>query len=111
MPLLNTLISSSSGVSTTWAHSRLSRNNRFLSIVTLVSTAVSGVYFLVTQHTEYSDTSYRFTSRGYGRISFLATGLHGPHVALGCLIITVRRSRISLSKPDEVSHHNFEFPA
>ncbi|EPS65663.1 cytochrome c oxidase subunit 3, partial [Genlisea aurea] len=70
VPLLNTLILLSSG-----------------SVVTLFFTLVLGIYFLCIQFIEYVDASYTFIRRGYGRIFFLATGFHGFHVILGCILI------------------------
>jgi len=111
VPLLNTMILLSSGVLITWRHFSILRNDWFYAVVTLFATLVLGVYFLCVQYQEYLDASYTFISRGYGRIFFLATGFHGFHVLLGCILITGRLIRIIILRCDAISHYNFEFSA
>ena len=111
IPLLNTLILLSSGVLINWTHFSLLCNDWFYSVVTLVITLFLGVYFLCIQFEEYLDASYTFIRSGYGRIFFLATGFHGFHVLLGCMLILGRLIRIILLRCDALSHYNFEFSA
>ena len=111
IPLLNTMILLSSGVLITWAHFSLLNNDWFFSVVTLSRTMVLGVYFLIIQYEEYMDATYTFMRRGYGRIFFLATGFHGFHVFLGCLLIAGSLYRIISLTCDRFSHYNFEFSA
>ena len=111
IPLLNTLILLSSGVLITWSHFSILNNDWFYSVVTLSFTLVLGVYFLFIQYQEYIDATYTFIRRGYGRIFFLATGFHGFHVLLGCMLISGRLYRIILLRCDSLSHLNFEFSA
>ena len=80
-------------------------------MVTLFFTLVLGIYFLFIQFQEYVDASYTFIRRGYGRIFFLATGFHGFHVLLGCVLIIARLIRIVNLSCDALSHYNFEFSA
>lgn len=63
------------------------------------------------QYQEYIDARYTFIRRGYGRIFFLATGFHGFHVILGCVLILARLYRIALVYCDAFAHYNFEFSA
>jgi heme/copper-type cytochrome/quinol oxidase subunit 3 len=42
---------------------------------------------------------------------FLATGFHGFHVLLGCVLITASLYRIIALVCDSFSHYNFEFSA
>ena len=111
IPLLNTLILLSSGVLITWTHFSILRNDWFYRVVTLAFTLVLGVYFLVIQYQEYIDATYTFIRRGYGRIFFLATGFHGFHVLLGCVLISASLYRIVILVCDSFSHYNFEFSA
>lgn len=111
IPLLNTLILLSSGVLITWTHFSILNNDWFYSVITLTFTLVLGVYFLWIQFQEYIDASYTFMSRGYGRIFFLATGFHGFHVMLGCILISGRLYRLLSLTCDALSHYNFEFSA
>lgn len=111
IPLLNTLILLSSGVLITWTHFSILNNDWFFSVITLRITLVLGLYFLFIQYQEYIDATYTFISRGYGRIFFLATGFHGFHVILGCILILARLIRIIILSCDSLSHYNFEFSA
>jgi len=79
--------------------------------VTLFFTLVLGIYFLCIQYQEYVDATFTFIRRGYGRIFFLATGFHGFHVMLGCILIFARLYRIVIANCDAFSHYNFEFSA
>lgn len=111
VPLLNTMILLSSGVLITWRHFSILNNNWYIRVVTLAATLVLGVYFLFVQYEEYIDATYTFIRRGYGRIFFLATGFHGFHVLLGCMLISGRLYRITHLSCDALSHYNFEFSA
>ena len=111
IPLLNTLILLSSGVLITWSHFSILNNDWFYSVVTLTFTLILGVYFLYIQYQEYLDATYSFISSGYGRIFFLATGFHGFHVLLGCILILGSLIRILTLRCDTLSHYNFEFSA
>ena len=111
VPLLNTLILLSSGVIITWRHFSILNNDWFFSFVTLLRTLILGIYFLLIQYQEYLDVTYTFMSSGYGRIFFLATGFHGFHVILGCMLITGRLCRIIILSCDSFRHYNFEFSA
>lgn len=111
IPLLNTLILLSSGVLITWRHFSILNNDWYYSVVTLFFTLILGIYFLFIQYQEYLDATYTFISRGYGRIFFLATGFHGFHVLLGCILIIGRLTRMLLLNCDALSHYNFEFSA
>ena len=111
IPLLNTIILLSSGVLITWRHFSILSNNWFYRVITLLATLILGVYFLCIQYEEYIDATYTFIRRGYGRIFFLATGFHGFHVLLGCILITGSLYRIIILSCDSLSHYNFEFSA
>lgn len=111
VPLLNTLILLSSGVLITWRHFSILYNDWFYAVVTLFATVVLGVYFLFIQYQEYLDATYTFIRRGYGRIFFLATGFHGFHVILGCILLRGRLYRMLTLVCDALSHYNFEFSA
>ena len=111
IPLLNTLILLSSGILITWRHFSILNNDWFTSVITLLITLILGIYFLCIQYQEYLDATYTFIRRGYGRIFFLATGFHGFHVMLGCVLIFASLYRIILVYCDALAHYNFEFSA
>jgi len=111
VPLLNTLILLSSGVSITWCHFRILNNYWFVRVIAIVITLLLGRYFLLIQFYEYKEASFTFVSRGYGRIFFLATGFHGFHVLLGCIMILVRCVRLITLSMEAWVHYGFEFSA
>lgn len=87
VPLLNTVILLSSGVSITWAHHRLLMNDFNNIVFSLRLTLSLGVYFLFLQYEEYIETSFSITDGIYGRTFFMATGFHGIHVLVGSAMI------------------------
>lgn len=111
IPLLNTIILLSSGVLITWRHFSILQNNWLIRVIRLRATLILGVYFLCIQFEEYIDARFTFIRRGYGRIFFLATGFHGFHVILGCVLIFARLVRLILLRADSLRHYNFEFSA
>lgn len=111
VPLLNTIILLSSGVLVTWSHFSILNNNWWVRVITLLITLVLGIYFLIIQYEEYIDASYCFIRRGYGRIFSLATGFHGFHVLLGCILLRASLFRILTLVCDSYYHYNFEFSA
>ncbi|MDE2089852.1 MAG: cytochrome c oxidase subunit 3 [Gammaproteobacteria bacterium] len=113
IPALNTLILLSSGVTVTWAHWGLRRNNRLQTNLGLFLTVALGLSFLVLQAHEYR---HAYTHLGltlgsgvYGSTFFILTGFHGLHVTLGVIMLSVILSR-SL-KGHFTSDHHFAFEA
>jgi len=81
------------------------------AVLSLLFTLILGIYFLCIQYQEYIDATYTFIRSGYGRIFFLATGFHGFHVLLGCILISASLYRMLILNCDALSHYNFEFSA
>ena len=99
VPLLNTLLLLSSGVSVTLVHKSLLLRSRFVSFW-LLATVLLGVEFLLVQLSEYSSSSFSFSDSASGSLFFLLTGFHGFHVLLGLLLL----SFCSLSFSTSSSH-------
>jgi len=89
IPLLNTVVLLSSGVTVTWAHHSLIAQNSYESIISLVFTVLLGSYFAFLQACEYSETRFRISDRIYGTLFFVLTGFHGLHVLIGTLFLLV----------------------
>lgn len=109
VPLLNTIVLLSSGVSVTWAHHALIVADFTAAIQGLAVTIVLGVYFTTLQAIEYYEASFRIADRVYGSTFFIATGFHGLHVLVGTTFLFVciwRHSRGHFSKA-----HHFGFEA
>ena len=88
VPLLNTLILLSRGVSLTWAHHSIISNKYISFIWRILLTIFLGIYFLYIQYSEYIFTRFSFTDGIYGRTFFLTTGFHGFHVLVGFLFLS-----------------------
>jgi cytochrome c oxidase subunit 3 len=93
LPLLNTLILLSSGVTVTIAHHALKGGRRKQLLVFLGLTILLGASFLFFQATEYME-AYRelnltLGSGIYGSTFFMLTGFHGAHVTLGTIMLSI----------------------
>jgi cytochrome c oxidase subunit III len=93
LPALNTALLLTSGVTVTFAHWALIRNDRPKLLVWLALTILLGVTFLGVQAYEYahaySDLNLKLTTGVYGSTFFMLTGFHGFHVTLGAIMLTV----------------------
>nr|YP_001648666.1 cytochrome c oxidase subunit III [Igernella notabilis]ABW83946.1 cytochrome c oxidase subunit 3 [Igernella notabilis] len=89
IPLLNTAILLSSGVTVTVAHFALISGNRQLTVVGLLVTVVLGLIFTVFQGVEYFAAPFAISDSIYGATFFLTTGAHGAHVLIGSIFLLV----------------------
>ena len=93
LPSINTLILLSSGVTVTWAHWGLLRDNRRQLILGLLATVALGFLFVVLQGVEYAHAYHEYNltlgTGIYGSTFFMLTGFHGFHVTLGAVILLV----------------------
>lgn len=89
LPLLNTLILLTSGVTVTWAHHALIAGNRKGLIQGLALTVILGMIFTATQAYEYAHASFGFAGSIYGSTFYMATGFHGFHVIVGTIFLAV----------------------
>nr|AWT58377.1 cytochrome c oxidase subunit III [Andraca olivacea] len=109
IPLLNTIILLSSGVTVTWAHHSLMENNHSETNKSLFITICLGVYSTILQAYEYLEASFSIADSIYGSTFFTATGFHGLHVIIGTfflLICLLRHLNNHFSK-----NHHFGFEA
>ena len=89
MPLLNTVILLSSGVTVTWAHQSLLLGSREKGVVSLFFTVLLGVYFLSLQGFEYFSALFDIRDSVFGSVFFMSTGFHGFHVLVGTTFLFV----------------------
>ena len=109
VPLLNTAVLLSSGVTITWSHHRILAGNRSESIQALFLTIALGAYFTVLQAWEYLDSPFTIADRIYGSTFFVATGFHGLHVIIGTTFLFICFLR--LVNHHFSAHHHFGFEA
>ena len=112
VPLLNTLILLSSGVTITIAHHALRAGNRTRLLVFLGLTVLLGFLFLGFQAAEYIEAyqhhNLTLGSGVYGSTFFMLTGFHGMHVTLGAVMLTVIWFRCLRGHFDRDHHFGFE---
>lgn len=109
VPLLNTIILLSSGITVTWAHHRLINNFFNKTFVSLLITVVLGVYFLFMQWLEYNEAMFSMSDGVYGSTFFMATGFHGMHVIIGTTFLFY--VLLSLTSGSLLYNHHFSFEA
>jgi len=89
IPLLNTLILLSSGVSVTLAHHFIIINNFLITKKFLILSIIFGILFSILQRIEYKIRNFLFRRSVYSRIFFLTTGFHGLHVLIGTIFLFI----------------------
>jgi cytochrome c oxidase subunit 3 len=89
LPLLNTVLLLSSGVTVTYAHHSLIQGNRSGTIIGLVFTIILAMIFTFFQGVEYSVSSFTFSDGAFGSCFYFGTGFHGLHVIIGTAFLAV----------------------
>nr|AOY39401.1 cytochrome c oxidase subunit 3 [Rhysodes sp. BMNH-844233] len=111
IPLLNTMILLSSGISVTWAHHSLMENNYKQALQGLLTTVLLGIYFTILQGFEYWEAPFTMSDSVYGSTFFMATGFHGLHVIIGSTFLLVCLVRLTLNHFSPIHHFGFEAAA
>lgn len=111
LPLLNTIILLTSGITVRWSHYSIFTKNLPEAIISLFLTIVLGAYFTVLQITEYLTLSFRISDSVYGTLFFVVTGFHGLHVIIGTLFLIVIWIRLYLNQCSPQHHTGFELAA
>nr|YP_009131452.1 cytochrome c oxidase subunit III [Galathealinum brachiosum]AIL54812.1 cytochrome c oxidase subunit III [Galathealinum brachiosum] len=111
IPLLNTTILLSSGVTVTWAHHSLLMNKKKDGIQALILTVMLGMYFTFIQINEYMETTFTIADSAYGTTFFICTGFHGLHVLVGTLFLLVCLLRLINNHFSTFHHFGFEAAA
>uniref|UniRef100_A0AAU7BNI0 Cytochrome c oxidase subunit 3 n=1 Tax=Psyllaephagus populi TaxID=3122998 RepID=A0AAU7BNI0_9HYME len=111
IPLLNTVILLSSGVSISWCHYSILKMNSTGSLFGLSITIILGFIFSFFQFEEYLSASFTWSDSVYGACFFLATGFHGFHVLVGTLFLLVNFFRLLKNNFSSIHHFGFEAAA
>lgn len=104
LPLLNTVILLSSGVTVTYAHHSLIQGNRSGALYGLVATIILAIIFTACQGIEYSVSSFTITDGAFGSCFYFGTGFHGLHVMIGTAFLAVGLWRV-LAYHSTENHH------
>lgn len=108
VPLLNSIILISSGLTITWSHHLLLNNKNLNSILTLLQTINLGIIFTLCQIYEYFETSFTIADSVFGSIFFLTTGFHGLHVIIGTIFLIICLIRIYINHFSKIHHFGYE---
>jgi len=112
IPAINTLLLLSSGVTVTWAHWGLLKNNRLQLIWGLAMTIALGMCFLGFQAYEYghawSELNLKLSTGAYGATFYMLTGFHGFHVTVGTIMLWVILFRSVAGHFTPEHHFGFE---
>ena len=92
----------------TYSHHALIQGNRKGAIYGAIYTIVLAVLFTGLQYYEYAEASFSFADSVYGTVFFASTGLHGLHVIVGTIFITVGFLRLVLYHLTSEYHLGFE---
>ena len=112
LPLINTLILLTSGITVTMAHHALRSAHRKALLVWLGLTVLLGCVFLVLQVEEYvhayTELNLTLGSGIYGNTFFMLTGFHGAHVTLGTIMLAIMWFRCAKGHFTKENHFAFE---
>lgn len=112
LPLLNTMILLTSGITVTIAHHALKAGHRKQLLTFLGLTVLLGALFLFFQAEEYihayKELNLTLGSGIYGSTFFMLTGFHGAHVTLGTIMLAVIWFRCLKGHFTKDNHFAFE---
>jgi len=112
VPLMNTAILLTSGVTITIAHHALRAGQRGLLKVFLAATFLLGFVFVYLQageyHHAYTELGLTLGTGIYGSTFFMLTGFHGLHVTIGAIMLTVIWLRVMKGHFTVERHFAFE---
>jgi len=94
LPLLNTVILLSSGVTVTYAHHSLIGGDRKGTLYGLIATVILAIIFTALQGIEYTVSSFTITDGAFGTCFYFGTGFHGLHVMIGTAFLSVGLWRV-----------------
>nr|YP_003495084.1 cytochrome c oxidase subunit III [Hypoderma lineatum]ADD21032.1 cytochrome oxidase subunit 3 [Hypoderma lineatum] len=111
IPLLNTVILLTSGITVTWAHHSLMESNHSQATQGLFFTVLLGIYFTILQAYEYNEAPFSIADSVYGSTFFMATGFHGIHVLIGTSFLLICLLRLLNNHFSKTHHFGFEAAA
>ena len=112
LPAINTALLLTSGITITWAHWALKKNQRGQLMLSLGLTVLLGAAFLVCQayeyHHAYTELGLTLDAGMYGTTFFMLTGFHGAHVTIGTIMLIVTWLRCAKGHFEPKQHFAFE---
>lgn len=108
LPLLNTVILLSSGVTVTYSHHSLIQGDRKAALNGLVYTVLLATVFTAFQFVEYTVSSFTISDGTYSSCFYFGTGFHGLHVIIGTAFLAVGFWRLLAYHLTENHHLGYE---
>lgn len=108
LPLLNTILLLSSGVTVTYAHHSLIQGNRSGALYGLIYTVILAIIFTAFQGIEYTVSSFTISDGTYTSCFYFGTGFHGLHVMIGTAFLAVGLWRLLAYHLTENHHLGLE---
>nr|UZT67482.1 cytochrome c oxidase subunit 3 [Endecameris sp. ZJUH 20220006] len=108
IPMLNTLILLSSGITITWSHYSILNKNFINAYLSLLFTIILGMIFTLIQMIEYFEAPFSINDSIYGSIFFMTTGFHGLHVIIGSMFLLMTLIRMMKNHFSSNHHLGFE---
>jgi cytochrome c oxidase subunit 3 len=111
LPLVNTLVLLSSGITLVAAHRSILLGHKSYTFNMMYLTISLGIFFSWLQFLEYGLTKFTLNDGLYGSVFFMLTGLHGFHVVVGTCLLLISYWRISHNNFSTKHHIGFELAA
>jgi cytochrome c oxidase subunit 3 len=111
LPIINTLLLLTSGVTITWAHHALLEGKKETAKLATFLTWHLGILFLLAQAYEYAHAGFGLSGGAYGTTFYMLTGFHGFHVLVGTLMLMVVSARLHAGDFSDKHHFYFEATA
>lgn len=110
IPLINTIILLSSGVTVTWSHHAVISGKKIDSILGLIFTITLGMIFTFFQLYEYcnSENMLKISTSVAGSLFYMLTGFHGFHVIIGTCFLSYNLYRLWFNYLTKEQHFGFE---
>jgi len=109
LPFINTLILLSSAASLNASHCYMLLSRYFSCLIALVITIIFGLLFVFMQFKEYKNCSLNYNDGIYPSCFFGITGLHGIHVILGIIALSICLFNIFIKNFSPNFHQTFYF--
>lgn len=109
VPLLNTVILLLSGLSITWTHFSIISGDSKSTNISFIFTIFLALAFTLLQISEYLSAPFNISDSIFGSTFYSLTGLHGAHVIIGTIFISVCYFRFLNAHFTTKHHLGFEF--
>ena len=107
---INTAVLLSSSLTMHWAQTSIKNDNRFGLRAGILSTLFLGICFLTLQINEYVHVGFAPHDSAQGSIFYGLTGLHGAHVCVGLILLSMVTVRAFRGHFSAQQHRGVEVP-